>query len=181
MKGLVFTEFLSMVESRFGLEVVDSMIERSGVPRSGAYAATGTYPHVELLQMVSALSRITGVTETDLVHAYGRQLFQTLASTYPQYVSGASSAFEFIASVDGHIHVEVRRIHPEAELPRFAHTISEDGKTMTLEYRSPRRFDSLAHGLLEGALAHFNEPASITRQDLPDGRGSVFVIRKAAE
>lgn len=180
MKGMVFTEFLSMVETRFGLEVVDRMIETAGVPRSGAYAATGTYPHEELIHMVSALSRITGLAVPDLVQSYGRQLFEKLAGTFPQYVRHASSAFEFIASVDEYIHVEVRRLYPDAELPRFGHTVSEDGRTMMLEYRSPRRLDALAHGLLEGALAHFNEPASITREDLPDGRGSLFVIRRTA-
>lgn len=180
MKGMIFTEFLSMVESRFGLDVVDRMIEESRVPREGAYASTGTYPHEELVAMVGALSRIVGVPATDLVHAYGRHLFDKLASTFPRYVSHASSAFEFLASIDGYIHVEVRKIYPDAELPRFTHHVSDDGRTMTLEYRSPRRFDALAHGLLEGALAHFGEPTTVSRQELPGGDGSLFVIRKTA-
>ena len=31
MKGIVFTEFLDMVEATFGLEVVDSIIENSNL------------------------------------------------------------------------------------------------------------------------------------------------------
>lgn len=180
MKGMVFTEFLGMVEAQFGLSMVDEMIERSGFARAGVYASTGTYPHEELVGMVSTLSTMTGVPVHDLVHAYGKHLFRRLAASFPQYVERASSAFEFLASIDGYIHVEVRKIYPDAELPRFTHAMSADGRSMELEYRSPRRFDALAHGLLEGALAHFQEPGTVERVELADGQGSRFIVRKSA-
>ncbi len=179
MKGMVFTEFVDMVESRFGVRTVDQMVEVSEVPSKGAYAATGTYPHTELVAMVGALSRITGASVPDLVHAYGKHLFGRLAAAFPQYLSRSTTAFEFISSIDGYIHVEVRKIYPEAELPKFVSRVSADGQVLELEYRSPRRFDALAHGLLEGALEHFKEAADVERRALPeDDDGSSFVIRR---
>lgn len=179
MKGMIFTEFLEMVESRFGADTVDAMIDGSGVARAGVYAATGTYPHEELVAMVGALSERTGIAVPDLLRTYGRHLFKRLVSAFPQYVGHATTAFDLLASIEGYIHVEVRKIYPEAELPTFTHSLSSDGRTMVLEYRSPRRLDALAHGLLEGVLEHFNEAASLERTPLPDGRGSRFVIRKS--
>jgi len=176
---MVFTEFLDMVESQFGLSVVDDMIERSGIARAGVYTATGTYPHEELVGMVVTLSGMTKIPVPDLIHAYGKHLFIRLAAAFPQYVARARSAFEFFASIDGYIHVEVRKIYPDAELPRFSHTLSADGRTMELEYRSPRRFDALAYGLLEGAMAHFKQAGTIERTELADGQGSRFIVRKA--
>ncbi|MBT8311465.1 MAG: hypothetical protein HKP23_01335, partial [Flavobacteriaceae bacterium] len=39
MKGIVFTEFLEMVEDKFGLEVVDTIIEKAELPSEGVYTA----------------------------------------------------------------------------------------------------------------------------------------------
>lgn len=177
MKGLIFTEFIAMAESQFGMNTVDAMFDRAAVPSGGGYAATGTYPHTELVSLVSALSGLAGVAVPELVRGYGRHLFSRLAASFPQYLSRSSSAFEFICSVDSYIHVEVRKIYPEAELPRFVSRLSPDGRSLELEYHSPRRFDELAHGLLEGTLAHFGTGATIERRPLPANEpGSLFVL-----
>ena len=56
MKGIVFTEFLDMVEARFTPEVADRMITAAAVPSSGAYTAVGTYDYHEIIQLVVQLS-----------------------------------------------------------------------------------------------------------------------------
>lgn len=179
MKGIVFTEFLEMVEAKFGFEVVDGMISESGIAGGGVFAATGTYAHQDLVAMVGALSRRTGVAAEALVHAYGKHLFGRLASSFPQYVRSAKSLFGFVESIDGYIHVEVKKIYPDAELPRFVSRLSEDGKVLELEYRSPRRFDALAHGLLEAAVEHFGEAVTVERSGLAGGEaGSLFRLKK---
>ncbi|MEO0814052.1 MAG: heme NO-binding domain-containing protein, partial [Myxococcota bacterium] len=45
MKGIVFTEFLEMVEDRFGFEAVDRLVTASGSDNDGVYTAVGTYDH----------------------------------------------------------------------------------------------------------------------------------------
>ena len=42
MKGLVFTEFLEMVESKWGLATVDRVIQGAALPNNGAYTSVGT-------------------------------------------------------------------------------------------------------------------------------------------
>jgi hypothetical protein len=56
MKGVVFTEFLEMVEGRFGLAMADRIIEAAQLPSSGAYTAVGTYDYTEMVHLVNALS-----------------------------------------------------------------------------------------------------------------------------
>ena len=56
MKGVVFTEFLEMVEDQFGYETVDAIIVNSKVPSEGAYTAVGTYPSSEIFSLVEHLS-----------------------------------------------------------------------------------------------------------------------------
>ena len=54
MKGMVFTEFLEMVESTFSADMVDDIIDDSAPPSGGAYTSVGTYDHQELVGMVTA-------------------------------------------------------------------------------------------------------------------------------
>ena len=76
MKGMVFTEFLEMVEETFSVEVVDQIIEASALSSHGVYTAVGSYDHAELLQLVTHLSEITGSGVPDLIasvwHLFGR-------------------------------------------------------------------------------------------------------------
>ena len=67
VKGIVFTEFLEMVESRFGLEVADRMIESAALKSRGAYTAVGTYDHEELIWLTSELSWLTGTAPAKLI------------------------------------------------------------------------------------------------------------------
>ena len=45
MKGVIFTEFLEMVESHFSPEMADRIITAARLPSGGAYTAVGTYDH----------------------------------------------------------------------------------------------------------------------------------------
>lgn len=179
MKGVIFTEFAEMAEARYGLDAVDRMFEVAKPVASGVYAATGTYPAAELFALVGALSTVVSVPVPRLVHAFGGHLFGALARMHPEYIRRARDCFDFLESIDSHIHVEVRKLHPDAELPRFSSRVSADRMTMELEYRSPRRLDDLAQGLIEASLVHFREDASVTRGALADNEpGSLFTIRK---
>lgn len=179
MKGVVFTEYLEFVESKFGLDTVDGMIEKANPSSGGSYAATGTYSHKEIVSLVTALSALTGVRIGELLQAYGEHLFGRLAAMYKAFTADCQDTFSFLHTIDNHIHVEVRKIYPDAELPRFTCQQSADGRTLTMEYRSPRRFDDLAEGLIRGAARHYGEAVEIKRIPLPDdGSGCVFVLAR---
>lgn len=179
MKGVVFTEFLEMVESRFGFDTVDDILDTAAPPSGGVYAATGTYPHEELVALVVALSKKSQIPIPDLLKAYGQHLFARLAASYPMFTAASPDAFSFLQTIDKHIHVEVRKIYPDAELPRFVTRLSPDRLELQMEYRSPRRFDDLAEGLILGCLEAYGTTAAITRQPLPGGDpGTLFVLRK---
>lgn len=66
MKGIIFTEFLEMVEDRFSPEIADRIIEASDLPSRGVYTAVGTYDHTDRhgvsLTSLKGLSR--GVSST---------------------------------------------------------------------------------------------------------------------
>ncbi|MDQ3565569.1 MAG: heme NO-binding domain-containing protein [Pseudomonadota bacterium] len=180
MKGIVFTEFLEMVENRFSPEIADRIIEASELPSRGAYTAVGTYDHTEMVRLVTELSAVTGATVPNLLHTFGKHLFGRFVAIYPQFFEGVESAFPFLENIDGYIHVEVLKLYPDAELPGFECDASEPGR-LTLIYRSTRRLADLAEGLIQGCIEHFRETIHIQREDLSGGQGSCvrFLLTKA--
>jgi len=183
MKGIVFTEFFELVESNFGLQVADDIIVQSDLTTGGIYTAVGTYDYSELVQLVVQLSQQTGVSVGDLIKAFGRYLFGRFTELYPQFFEAEQSAFEFLATIENNIHVEVRKLYPEAELPTFANSYPETDK-MFLDYKSKRPFADLAQGLISACVDYFDEPIEVVREDQGEKNGCearfVLTVRKEA-
>ena len=175
MKGVVFTEFVEMVEDRFGLEAVDEMLAADGLPSGGVYAATGTYEHREMVTLLTRLSAQTGKSVPFLLKTYGEHLFGRFHMLFPTFFVAPRNAFEFLASINDTIHIEVRKLYPDAELPEFE-CDQIDARTMRMIYRSPRGLIDLAEGLITGCCRHYKEDVSITRDDRSNGAGTHVVL-----
>ena len=176
MKGIVFTEFLDMVDDTFGPVVTDTIINEAALPSGGAYTAVGTYSCEEMVALVRELERRTGNNMPDLLKAYGRHLFGRFVVRYPELFADYHDSFSMLESIDATIHMEVRKLYPDAELPRFECT-RQGPDRMTMIYRSLRPFADLAHGLIEGCAKHFGESLSIERQDGKEEQLNVSTFR----
>jgi len=178
MKGVVFTEFLELVEEKFGYEVVDKIITANDAPSGGAYTAVGTYPFSELAGMLGHLSKITGLQPEALLQVFGKHLFNTFHKSYNHFFQGTSDAFEFLMHIEDYIHVEVKKLYPDAELPRFE-SFKSDPNTLHLIYSSERKLYPLAQGLIESSLEHFNTKADLVYKLLKeDGSHVEFIITR---
>ena len=162
MKGVVFTEFLEMVEDHFSPDIADQIVEASDLPSGGVYTAVGTYDHAEIVTLVQNLSAETKIGINDLLHAFGKHLFGRFVEGYPNFFEGEQDAFQFLQSVEEYIHVEVKKLYPDAELPSVIATLEEPNH-LKIVYRSDRNMGDLAHGLIEGCVKHFAEPIDIRR------------------
>ncbi len=172
MKGIVFTEFIEMVEETYSPEIADAMISSSTLESAGAYTSVGTYDHKEMVQLVTHLSGITGTDAALLLKTYGQHLFKRFKIGFPAFFEGIDSAFEMMKTIDNHIHVEVRKLYPDAELPTFDYTEPNENQ-LILKYSSPRGFVDFAEGLMQGCIDHFGEPINLERTDLSEGKGTI--------
>lgn len=162
MKGLVFTEFLELVDEKFSLETCERLIEMSNVPSGAVYTSVGTYDAQEMFTLVSGLSTLTGIPVPDLLKTFGRHLFKRFVSVFPVFFEGVESAMEFLPRVEDYVHVEVRKLYPDAELPSFSCATPAPG-TMIMTYRSKNNLPDLAEGLILGCIDHFGGFLSVTR------------------
>lgn len=165
MKGLVFTEFLEMVEQKFGYQTANEIVERATLASGGVYTAVGTYPHQEMMGLLSELKRVTGQDVHTLLQHYGSHLFGRFALLYPDFFNAQGDAFAFLESIENHIHRQVLSLYPDAELPKFE-THRKSDAVLEMRYSSARRMSHFAYGLILGCLAHFNEEVIVEMQAL---------------
>ncbi|GGY51148.1 heme NO-binding domain-containing protein [Parvularcula lutaonensis] len=165
MKGIVFTEFLDMVDQSFGPETTDRILDACHLDSGGAYTAVDIYDGSELHLLVGALSDRTKLSVEQLQRAYGRKLFSRFEEVHPEIFRRYRSAFEMLSRVGGEIHRDVRKLDPNAALPHLSAERPSD-KALILTYRSRQNMPSFCRGLIEGCLLHFGTPASIRQLDL---------------
>jgi len=175
MKGMVFTEFLEMVETKFSADMVDDIIDDANPASGGAYTAVGTYHHQELVDMVVALSKRTEIPVPTLVKVFGEHVFGVFASSFPQFFEGVPDALTFLSGNEDIIHVEVLKLYPDAQLPKF--DCAREGNQLTMVYHSDRHFADLAEGLMTGCGKYFAETLKIEREELSEF-STRFVVTK---
>lgn len=181
MKGIIFSEFNELVEQAFGEDMLDDIIDdcEDQLASGGSYTSVGTYDDKELVHLVVALSERTGVAVADLVKTFGLHLATVFEVKFPSFFAECQDSFSFFKRIDDHIHVEVKKLYPDAELPKFSYDDSGPN-TFLLTYESTRQFADLAAGLLEGVAKHYQETITIERQDLSTEHTTkvIFTISK---
>jgi hypothetical protein len=178
MKGIVFTEFLDLVEDKFGIEMVDGIISNSKLASEGVYTSIGTYSFSEMLQLLQNLSIKSGISIDNLLLIYGEHFFSVVERSYPGLLDTYKDPIEMISSIENHIHVEVRKIYPDAELPTF---IVEEKKenSLIMVYKSSRSMHHFGLGLMNKTFEHFNSSAEIILEKIKeDGTEVRFIINK---
>jgi len=164
MKGIVFTELFEMVEGLFGEDMVDDVLDDCELSSGGAYTAVGTYDHKELIEIVSALSKRTNIPFKDLVQKYGHHLFFRFHDLMPQFFTDPKNVFSFLESIHEYVHVEVKKIYPDAVLPHFeTERVSEN--VLIMVYKSQCPFADFAEGLMEGCINFYREDITIIAED----------------
>lgn len=157
---MIFTEFLELVEEKFGLAMVDQIINASELMSGGAYTSIGTYEFSEMLQLVTHLSNNTNIAVDDLLLVYSEHLFKALVNMHPDLVSHYKDPMDLVASIENHIHVEVLKIYPDAQLPTFE-IIARHENSMILDYKSDKALYMLGKGLMIETFKLFKVPVKI--------------------
>ncbi len=85
MKGLVFTTFYSHVEDRYGVDMLEDLIEDADLPNKGAFTSVGTYPFQDMVALVTALTKRTGKSLPVVLEDFGRDCFGKWVTYLPTH------------------------------------------------------------------------------------------------
>ena len=131
-----------------------------------------------MLQLLQNLNANTGISIDNLLLVYAEHFFSVIENSYPGLLATYKDPIEMISSIENHIHIEVRKIYPDAELPVFI-VEEKTEKTLTMVYKSSRSMHHFGLGLMNKTFAHFNSSAEIVLEKIKeDGTEVRFFITK---
>jgi len=164
MKGMVFVELLGMAEDALGEEAVDSILDQLDLSTGGAYSSVGNYPCSELMRIVEAVSEVSGLPTDKLQRMFGNWIHGRFVKSYPAFFEDKENVLQMLDAIENEVHVEVRKLYPDAELPSFE-TEWRGDRAITMRYSSERPLAEFCHGMIEACAAHFGHPAEILVTD----------------
>jgi len=131
-----------------------------------------------MLQLLQNLNANTGISIDDLLLVYAEHFFGVIEKSYPGLLATYKDPIEMLSSIENHIHIEVRKIYPDAELPIFV--VEEKTKsTLTMVYKSSRAMHHFGLGLMNKTFEHFKSTAKIVLEKInKDGTEVRFFITK---
>ena len=178
MKGMVFTELLSMAEHVIGENAVDDILDGLILESEGAYNAVGNYPCSELMAIVGAIGDHTGIAVPELQRQFGQWVHGRFVEIYPDFFADKTNALMMLDAIENEVHVEVRKLYPDAELPTFR-TEWQGDRALKMVYSSDRPLVPFCQGMIEACVAHFGEPAdvSVVQVDAGNDKAAEFSIR----
>lgn len=163
MQGIIFNLLADCVSERWGDEAWTDLVRGAPGVEYPVFVGPKNYPDEALLHMVGRLVQERRIALPDLLRTFGRWAFPRLAERHRTFVQGKKSAKEFLRTVEGVIHTEIRKLYEDAYLPTITYEEPDRG-TLVLIYTSRRRLCWLAEGLILGAGDFFGERASVIQE-----------------
>ena len=164
MKGIIFTSLLEMMEARNGQEWVDRCLENYQGMSQGAFTAVGNYDTEELNQLVEIFSKNSQLSIDTLIYEFGQYMLQVFLTKHKIFFDEHSTCFDFLKSVDNHIHVQVKKLYANANVPKIS-AVQLNPNTLKVTYESSRNLSMLAHGLISAAIKYYRENIVITEKE----------------
>lgn len=160
MLGIVFTSLVEMLEEQVSFEFADEVLQEANLTSHGAFTSVGYYPFEEIDKILTVLTHKTGKPLEQLLFEFGVYLFGCLARAHEQVLSRAHTLFDMLEHLDDDIHVQVKKLYPDADLPKFT-VIERTDAYMRLGYYSTRELYALAEGLMHAAAVHFEQAINV--------------------
>lgn len=164
MKGIVFVKFNEFIEELWGDEFWDELLDEADLPSEGIYTTVGTYDDQELFSLIGLVVEKKGISGVEAQQAFGKWVFKELYNVAPAGAHDFKDVFEFLHAVQDFIHVEVKKLNPDAILPEFTF-LSETPTTLSLHYQSPRKLCFFCEGIIYGLAEHTQQSIEVTHQE----------------
>ncbi|MBL8753701.1 MAG: heme NO-binding domain-containing protein [Planctomycetes bacterium] len=159
MKGVVFVLFEEFVVRNWGEATFEQLLDDCPHAAAEPFVSPKTYPDQWIVDLLTAACKRLAVAPEDALRAFGKFCFPGLAKRFPAFVKGMDSPRHLIESVNGIIHVEVRKLMDGAEPPSLlCQPVADDPNAIDVHYESRRGLCALMSGLLDGCAEHFSVP-----------------------
>lgn len=150
-----------MVEETWGVPEWNDLLATCNL--EGIYTSAATYPDEEALALIGEICRRREMEPGALLFEFGKFMFPKFHDAYPELIDNYDGLIPFLLTIHDTIHVEVRKLYPDAKVPQFEYA-EPAPDSLTMFYRSDRKMCHLAEGLIEGAAIHFNTSFELSHE-----------------
>lgn len=155
MKGIIFNIAESFIVEHHGEDVFDDIIAECTLETTEPFVGPGTYSDNDMMEILRVTTNKLGVDTNTVLRLLGHYTFGQLASRYPNFVENFTNPKKFLLTVDGIIHVEVRKLYQGTQLPVFQYLDTAEDE-LTITYYSKRKLYTFMEGLISGVGDYFN-------------------------
>jgi predicted hydrocarbon binding protein len=160
MHGIIFSELKKYVDTKFGGDTWNTLLNDSGVGLK-LYMSVREYPDQEAVALVTAASKRTGKPAAAILEDFGDFISDDLLAMYPTLIKPEWKALEFLENVEQTIHTVVRARNPGAKPAQI--TCSRLGPNeVVVTYSSPRRMCPVAKGIISGLGRYYKQRLATT-------------------
>jgi predicted hydrocarbon binding protein len=160
MKGVVFNIFEDFIVESFDDSTWELILDKSG--EEDVFIGPKTYPDKVLINFIKTAVKLKGLNLKTAERLFGKFAYPKLKEKIPNIVDKYSTPEELLFSLDGIIHVEVRKFLEDANPPSFE--VTREGKHLIMEYHSKRNLCYFVEGLLEGLALSFKKKVLYTQK-----------------
>ena len=155
MKGIIFNIAENYLSQTYSEELFDDIVSTCDLQTTEPFVGPGTYPDEDFLKIIASAADRLEVAQHNLLVDLGRFSFNGLATKFPNFLDGHDDPKSFLQTVDGIIHVEVRKLYKDTYLPTFQYDDPAPDR-LIITYFSERKLYGFMEGLIAGVGDHFD-------------------------
>lgn len=174
MHGIILSELKRFVESRQGAPAWSRLLKKAGVP-DARYLANETYPDQEVVAIVGAASKMSGIEPQAILEDFGEFIAPNLLEIYSALIRPEWRTLDVILNTERNVHTVVR-IKSQGAAPPELKCVRKGPDEVVLTYDSPRKMCAVAKGIARGLARHFNETIQISESACMHQRAPACVI-----
>lgn len=175
MHGIIHLELQNFVIKGYGAEAWQALLSQAGLANE-IFTPLNAYPDEQILALVGAAERMTGVAAVNLLEAFGEFLVPRYIALYGKLLKPEWRTLDVIDSTEQTIHRVVRLRQPGAEPPRLR-TQRTSPTEVILTYDSTRKLCAVARGIARGLARQFKEALTIDDERCMQRGDPACVIR----
>ena len=120
MKGTIFNYLEEFVSKNHGKNTWSSLVKNTKLEtESAVFIGSGNYPDNDLFALAQTASEMLKAPIDSILHNFGYFVLEKFSEDFPVFFQRTSSAKDFLSSIHCVIHVEVKKLYPDADTPDF--------------------------------------------------------------
>jgi predicted hydrocarbon binding protein len=159
MHGIIFSALKKYVRTRLGDEAWTNLRTAAGLA-DRVYLPVQTYPDAEIDALIQTVASLSGITNDQLLHDFGRSMVPDFLTVYRPLLQPDWRTLDVLEHIEKKIHPAVRTNNPGANPPALEIERTAENHVV-IKYRSERQWCALGRGLIQGIADHYGEKVTI--------------------